>query len=303
MRPALLAYDVFCMVFLDRQGSYYKKDQRRRLMRGSLTTQKLIHSLRRYQQLRLFDSQQQYNARPDGDPHDMMKHDMLGEWWYAEQETRALVARRIEAQPCTGEGEGDDEDEKFDWTHKDFLRSFHRKPTEYDDRQFFITLSQYVALLLSPAVTLQPVPGLPSPYNYGVYMLRSLSLDRGTGPGPRNRVKAVAGDLVTINDEEWRLLKDNNADHSVMEMYRAEMRSTQLATGTDADRDRDRRHDRRAQGKPAVRPRESAESTAHEQQLYVVTGGVAFINHACIVHSHVYPCVFELRCTLTSPLT
>jgi hypothetical protein len=129
--PRLSLSPSLSWVFLDRQGSAYKADQRARLHRGltqsSTSAVSLVASLTRYYGLLLSDHAQAAAAgrRADGDIHGKE----LSDWWYAEQHKQAAVARRVAHSASPGTA--------FVWEHKAFLRSFHAKSSQSEPERLF----------------------------------------------------------------------------------------------------------------------------------------------------------------------
>ena len=308
-RLQLVAYDVFCMVFLDRPGCYYKRDQYARLTRSRIesvsvtadepslpTAEFIVTSLRRYHQ-RL----PAVRGKPSVDGHIRTKH--LSAWWWAEKSTRREVIER---------------DPGYDWSHATFVRHFYQQDEQTTEgrareSQFFRSLRRYVALLLSEDVEVRPVDELlllsssssssssssPSPFCHGVFARRPLSggrAGRGQSAVTVNVLAALSGELVNITKKEQKALLTGGAHHSVMHLPRKDLSRAAMPDGSDSVAERDQRSKRRASlntDKRAVKqPPPVPVSTANKLQCFIVGGGISFINHACAGHSNAQPCVY-----------
>jgi hypothetical protein len=252
----LQVYDVFCMVFLDRPGAYYRVDQHARSTRGLITSDFISTQLRTYH--RLVCSQR----RPSlGTEEVYLTNTELKEWWLMPAKARASFNRLLAAaSPSTD----------YDYSYLPFLRHFIPQScsTNADaEYRFFNSLARYVPLLLSDDVELRRSPALAaSAFAYGVFARRQLK-----DGDYRHSVQAVKGEVVLLSHQEHEALVRAKADFSVLELD-AEGLSRLLVPGQ-TGRKRQR--------------------VAKRGKAGVVAGGVAFINHACAQHANMWPAVWE----------
>ena len=255
-RMELQVYDVFCMVFLDRPGAYYRVDQLARTTRGLITSDFIVSQLRTYH--RLICPPQR--PRPDGDELYLTRTE-LKEWWHMPAEARTSFDTLLAAAAPPS---------AYDYSYVPFLRHFIPQSCRKDpdsEYRFFNSLARYIPLLLSADVELRRSPALASSaYAYGVFARRRLKDGDYKRP-----VQAVKGEVVLLNDKEHAALVRDGADFSVLELD-GEGLSRLMAPGqTGTKRQRVAKH-----GKAGV-----------------VAGGVSFINHACAQHANMWPAVWE----------
>ena len=252
-RPELLAYDIFCLVFLDRPGSYYKRDQRTRALRGDLTAERVIACLRAYYTVLL-------RERGDG----AMTRAELRAWWLMGNDTRCWMQQHTPA---------------YDLTYVPFVRKFLPQQRDHSSEWYlFDSLLRYVPLLLSSDVCLRRVAGISGNLCWGVFAQRALP--------ERAIIGAIHGQIIRLTECEEDALREHGADHSLMHIPLEHEHRLRIPDGVYAPvAERDRRAARRAKGKPQRRVRARQSSS-----LWVVAGGVAFFNHACCAHAACEPC-------------
>lgn len=255
-RMELQVYDVFCMVFLDRRGAYYRIDQRARTARGRITAEFVVTQLRTYH--RLICRRQP----PSSDDDELLlTNTQLKEWWLMQPAARTSFnkLRALSSSPPAD----------YDYDYLPFLRHFLPQSCNNNAdnmHRFFNSLARYVPLLLSANVELRRSPALASSsLSYGVFARRRLKDGKYRRP-----VQAVRGEVVLISDEEHRALVSSGADFSVLELD-GEGLSRLLAPGQTG-----RKRQRLGRGGKAG----------------VVAGGVSFVNHACYTHANVWPAVW-----------
>lgn len=182
-------YDVFCMVFLDRPGAYYRVDQVARTTRGRFTPELIIAQLRSYHRL-LLDAQGD-RANP------FLTNVEAKDWWLMPRH-----ARRSLPLPSS-----------YDFGYVAFLRKFLPQTRDRDvEFRFFNSLAYYLPLLLSCDVELRPTPALStSAFAYGVFARRRLECGDWRRP-----LAAVRGELVAITAQEHKALVGGHADFSVL---------------------------------------------------------------------------------------
>ena len=255
-RMELQVYDVFCMVFLDRPGAYYRVDQLARTARGLITSDFIVSQLRTYH--RLVCPPQR--PRPDGEEL-FLTNTELKEWWLMPAKARASFDTLCTASSPPA---------AYDFSYLPFLRHFIPQSCSKDadaEYRFFNSLARYVPLLLSADVELRRSPALAtSAYAYGVFARRQLK-----DGDYRRPVQAVRGEVVLISEREHEALVRDRADFSVLELD-GEGLNRLLAPGQTG---RKRRR------------------VTKRGKAGVVAGGVAFINHACAQHANMWPAVWE----------
>jgi hypothetical protein len=190
-KTELQVYDVFCMIFLDRPGAYYRVDQAARTTRGHVTPALLIAQLQTYHRL-LVDAQSD-RANP------FLTNLEAKDWWLMPERVRRSL-------PFPS---------SYDFSYPAFLRKFlpqHRcKDVEF---RFFNSLAHYLPLLLSPDVELRRCPSLSSSaFAYGVFARRRLEKGEYRRPVP-----ALRGQLVAITEKEFKALESGGAAFSVLEI-------------------------------------------------------------------------------------
>jgi hypothetical protein len=150
LRMAPLVYDCVSMVFLDREGVYYKVDQTARRERGEFTSQVLIANLRVYHSALKWAKL----VRGDG----WLTSTQVKDWWTMTAQQCAWVNQQWKEEAAHHKQPS----VPYERSHVPFLRRF--TPQSMDRRRgqkFFESVSFYVPLFLSTAVELKPTPSLP----------------------------------------------------------------------------------------------------------------------------------------------
>ena len=252
-RMELQVYDVFCMVFLDRPGAYYRIDQRARTNRGRCTASFVVDQLRTYHRL--------VCPRPARSDEVHLTNSQLSNWWLMPRHARTSFDARLAASTPPP---------AYDYSYLPFLRSFIPQSCSRDadsKHRFFNSLARYVPLLLSDSVELRRSPSLASSaFAYGVFARRRLPNSQG-----KRAVPGVRGEVVLINADEHAVLVQGGAAHSVLELDATGL-SHLLAPGQTG-----RKRKRVTDG----------------SKVAVVAGGVSFINHACKDHANVWTALWE----------
>ena len=293
LRMTPLVYDCISMVFLDREGVYYKVDQTARRERGELTNQVLISNLR------VYHSALRWAKLVKGDG--WLTSTQVKDWWtmtaqqcaWVNQQWKEEAAHR--KQPFV----------PYERSHVPFLRRF--TPQSMDRRRaqkFFESVSFYVPLFLSTSVELKPTPSLPGArFAYGVFALMPLD-------NVGSQVGAVRGQLCQISEEEYDALMVAHANHSLLGMTKTEIPHITVKGIIERDvvnggeraqrlHRRERERQRAARAKPDEGKPESTTTVVHRPQTvrrvyhFIVTGGLSFLNNACCVHSNLHPCAWK----------
>jgi hypothetical protein len=196
-RIELQAYDVFCMVFLDRPGAYYRVDQVARTARGRITAELIVAQLRTYHRLL-------HGAQIEGGEVYLTNMEVKG-WWMMPRHVRASLDLRLASEPSTSS--------TYDYGYVPFLRRFipqiRNKDGEY---RFFNSLARYVPLLLSAEVELCRSPAMSSStFKYGIFASRPLRCG-----GYNQSLQPLLGEVVSITDKEQDALTRAGADFSVL---------------------------------------------------------------------------------------
>jgi hypothetical protein len=252
----LQVYDVFCMVFLNRPGAYYRVDQLARTSRGLITAEFITIQLRTYHRLVC----RQQPPQPDR-VEVYLTNTQLKEWWFMPAKARlSFDTLRADSSPHAD----------YDYSYVPFLHHFIPQScsTQPDSEyRFFNSLARYVPLLLSADVELRRSPALAfSAYSYGVFARRQLKDGEWT-----RSVHAVKGEVVLISEREHSALVKGKADMSVLELDKEGL--CRLLAPGQTGRKRQR--------------------VAQKGKAGVVAGGMAFINHACERHANMWPCVWQ----------
>jgi hypothetical protein len=196
----LLVYDVFCMVFLDRPGAYYRVDQIARTTRGRITTRLIIEQLRIYHRVL-------HGARTqNGSAEVFLTNREIKDWWMMPPHVRASLNVYLTADPMSSH---------YDYGYVPFLQKFIPKRRTRDaEYRFFNSFARYLPLLLSADIELRSSPALWTPaFTYGVFASRPLKSGEYT-----QNLRPLCGELVSINNEEHGALTCAGADFSVLEL-------------------------------------------------------------------------------------
>jgi hypothetical protein len=192
----LVVYDVFCMIFLDRPGAYYRLDQRARSERGAVTAEFVTTQMRAYHRL--------LRGAQSGAAAGALTNLELKDWWLMPKHVRSsLAALRASSPRCA----------PVNYDYVRFLRSFLPQQRDVDGEfRFFKSLAHYVPLLLSPDLELRRSPALSSSaYAYGVFARQRLRCGEYKHPHP-----ALRGEVVRITDDEHAALIAAKKDFSVL---------------------------------------------------------------------------------------
>ena len=255
-RMPLQVYDVFCMIFLDCPGAYYRIDQHARANRGDITPELIIRQLRTYHRLVCPEPQKRIK------PEVQLTNTQLKEWWLMPTKARSAFDNLLAAASSPPPA--------YDYSYVRFLKHFLPQSCRTNSdlmHQFFKSLANYMPLLVSTNVQLRPSPALAnSSLCYGIFALRPLKDGLWTG-----QVQAVRGEVVLIPENEHSTFVAAGADFSVVELD-ADGMSRLLKPGQ--------------QGRKRQR-------VSQERQYAVVAGGMAFVNHACERHANMHPAVWR----------
>jgi hypothetical protein len=196
-RIELQVYDVFCMVFLDRPGAYYRVDQVARTSRGRITAELIITQLRTYH--RLF-----HGAQREHKEEVYLTNMEIKQWWMMPRQVRASLDHRLALEPAVP---------AYDYGYVPFLRRFIPQNRDKDrEYRFFSSLTRYLPLLLSAVVQLCRSPAMSSStFTYGVFASRALRCGEYSQP-----LQPLLGEVVPITDEEQNALTRAGADFSVL---------------------------------------------------------------------------------------
>ena len=242
-KTELQVYDVFCLIFLDRPGAYYRVDQQARITRGRFTPLFLVAQLQSYHRMLI-------DAQSDRTVPFLTNTEAKG-WWLMPRHVRGSLPFPL----------------SYDFTYVAFLRRFLPQQRDRDvEYRFFNSLTHYLPLLLSPDVELRRCPSLStSAFAYGVFARRRIE-----GGEYRRPVPALRGELVAITADEFRALEESHADFSVLHL------------------DGEGISHLRVPGKEGGKRLKVKKGRG----IFVVAGGMSFLNHACEDHANVYPCVW-----------
>jgi hypothetical protein len=252
-RMELQAYDVFCMVFLDRPGAYYRLDQLARTTRGRITPELIIAQLRMYHHL-LHGGVEQREG-----PEVYLTNTEIKDWWTMPRHVRTSLDLRLASEPLSL---------PYDYGYVPFLSRFISKRLDRDgEYRFFNSLARYLPLLLSADVELRRSPALSSSsFTYGIFASRALQSGNYTQP-----LQPLLGEVVGITEVEHTALTLAGADFSVLVFDEAEVSCMRIPGGK--------------KGRKQQWARQGGQSC-------VVAGGLAFINHACRQHANIWPAVW-----------
>jgi hypothetical protein len=255
---ALLAYDVFNVVFLNRPGTYVLRDSSSACR---CCAEQTIAYLKRYHRALM----QTGNYHPH-----LITSSQLQDWWMLNESARSILKQ-------TGKDIADNV------SCARYLRSL--TPIAGIIRQsFFESLVLYLPLFLSTTVALQPSK-----------LLRNTKLSYGivcSAPvDPGEHIRGVLGQLVRLSTAEAALLREHGLDHSIVCIQSYELGSISMSTAAATDEVIDLTSDN-SLDIPSMR-RKSKKKRLRNERWFAVVGGLSFLNDACSVHANAWPCTFR----------
>jgi hypothetical protein len=265
-------YDHFCLLFLNRPGTYYIR------MTPAIATRSLSS-------------------------FDLIQH------------LKAFVS--TSPAPTVIDG-----DRTRDYMHLPALYPFFKGfiPDKLSTQALYYRhLSLYLTLLLSPRLSLVQIPYISTPHVYGVVAQTGIAQNTSLDPDLRGtlsrvtekqmeRLKATGADYSTLTFErdEFHLAAPPSPLHSkdkkqkelvvkghktrkLQQRNRRREEALKEKTDDDDEDDDEKKRKGKKKNKPGPKPRQDP------QRLYIITGPICFLNHACVRHRNVIPAGWDNR--------
>jgi hypothetical protein len=257
-RMPLRAYDDFCLLFLGRNGVYYTEMTpaivNRKLSSGQLT-------------LAFIEYHRALNTKST-----TITWTQLQDWFNASQATRNSTFLRS----------------SYPWDSFISLLQSRRPHKPNDYKEYFISLSYYLNIFLSPNIEYTMIPYIDSEMSWGIVAKKELN--------PNTKLRELRGELVQVTDEEMRLLNEKGLDFSVLGIAGEELDTAAKIEPLEIqDRNEQKQQERRRRKRLLTLQSEgryvkSRGDTKKAHYHFIVAGPLCFLNHACgFKHANVWP--------------